>query len=189
MTNTFQKLALTTAGLALSFAVIDTNPAQATSITYDFEVFVDSGPLVNETYSGFFSYDDSELMGAGEEFLDVSTIAFNFLDTDFSETDDSSFFGSEAAFFDGDFLGLSFSVDFPVNNSFSFIPGFFSLDEAFFAYDTEQGAGAGDVTYSKRPSTSVPEPGSTLGLTLLGIGWLLKRHIGGKLQAVKKSNE
>jgi hypothetical protein len=181
MINTFQRFTVATAGLALSLTTVGINLAQATTTTYDFEVFLDSGSLVSQTYSGFFSYDDSGLMGTGEEFLEVSAIKFNFLGLEFSEANNYSLFAPEVAFFKGDFLGLSFSSDFAANNSFSFIPGFFSLEEAFFAYDIEQGAGAGDVTYSLRPSTSVPEPSAIFGLSLLGIGWLLKKQIGGKL--------
>ncbi|NEO50283.1 MAG: hypothetical protein F6K55_41840 [Moorea sp. SIO4A3] len=43
-------LALLTTGAALSLAVIETNPAQAITITYEFEVAGSSGK---------FSYDDA----------------------------------------------------------------------------------------------------------------------------------
>ncbi len=166
MANTLQKLALTTAGLALSFAAIDANSAQAAIVTYDVDVAIDSGSLAGENFSGFFSYDDANLTGLGSEFLGVSDLSFNFLGVEYTEADDS--FGPEVEFFDGQFLGLLYSTDV----AFSFVPGFFDVSEAFFAYDTPaEGAGAGDVTYTLRqapPSTSVPEPASMLGLLALG---------------------
>jgi hypothetical protein len=176
--KTCQKFFITTASLGLIFAMVNASPAQAATITYDFEVSIDSGLLLNEIYSGFFSFDNSTLSGVGEEYLSVSDLEFNFLGFDYTEADDSSFFGSEVAFFDGDFLGLSFSTD----TSFSFIPGFFAVDEAYFAYDvTNVGAGAGNITYSLRasqPSKSTPEPTSLitlLGLGTLAVGSQLKR--------------
>ncbi len=171
--NKYQKLALGTASLAFSFVVFDVNPIQAATITYDFEVSIDSGSLLNETYSGYFSFDDSALSRLDYEYLSVLDLEFDFLGTKYTEEDDPY---AEVEFYDGDFLGLSFSTDL-----FSFIPGFFDLSEAFFAYDLPEGDGAGDVTYSLRPSPpaqSTPEPTSMIGLLGLGTlaaGYKLKR--------------
>ena len=165
MNKTFSQLTIATASLAFGLALINTNPTQAATITYDLQVSIDSGPLLNETYFGSFSFDDLTLTGVGDEFLPVTELEFNFLDIDYTVTDDS-----EVAFSEGEFLGLSFSTD----ASFSFVPGFFTADEAFFTYDVaDVGAGAGDVTYSLRPSPSpksTPEPTSIMGL--LGLGTL-----------------
>lgn len=132
-------------------------------MTYDFEVSIDFGSLVGETYSGFFEFDDSGLRGIGEEFLSVSNTSFDFDGLNYSETDGFP----EVLFFDGDLLGLSFSTA-----GFSFIPGFFDLNEAFFAYDIPgQGNGTGDVTYTLRPDTpvaSTPEPTAVFSLLALG---------------------
>ena len=61
-----------------------------------------------------------------------------------------------------------------MNKTFSFVPGFFALDEAFFTYDLVQGVGTGDIAYSLRPSQppqSTPEPNSIM--SLLGLGTLV----------------
>ena len=164
----YQNFVIATASLAFGLALINTNPTQAATITYDLQVSIDSGPLLNETYFGSFSFDDLTLTGVGDEFLPVTNLEFNFLGTDYTEADDA--FGAEVEFFDGDFLGLSFSTD----ATFSFVPGFFALDEAFFTYDLVQGVGTGDIAYSLRPSQppqSTPEPNSIM--SLLGLGTLV----------------
>ena len=175
MANTIQKLAILTAGFTASLAVIDTNLAIAATITYDFEVSIDSGPLLDETYSGSFSFNDLTLTGAGFEFVDVSELEFSFLEANYTETDDLD---AGVEFLDSDFLGLSFKTD-----TFAFIPGFFNGDEAFFSYDIAQGAGAGDVSYSlqqKPPVTPVPEPHSVAGILAIGflggIGLFKRKH-------------
>jgi hypothetical protein len=157
MTNTLAKLTLISAGTILSYGAIASHPVQAATIAYDFQVSIDSGPLATETYLGFLEYDNSTLTGSGSELLPVSSVSFNFLGVVYTEADDS--FGSEVEFLDGDFLGLSFSTD----ASFSFVPGFLELDEAVFAYDIAQGAGAGAIAYTLR-SSSVPEPSAMMGL-------------------------
>lgn len=156
--------------------LITVNFAQAATVTYDFDVLIDSGSLLNDTYSGFFSYNDSTLNGSGDEYLAIDNLKFNFLGTDYTEADDNSSFGAEAAFLDGDFLGLSFSTDV----QFSFIPGFFDLSEAYFAYDIPSGVGTGNITYSLRPPqppTSVSEPTSVfslLALATMGSSYMFK---------------
>ncbi|NEO61561.1 MAG: PEP-CTERM sorting domain-containing protein [Moorea sp. SIO4G2] len=154
MTNILKKLSFVATSAVLCFTVIHANPVNAASIIYDLEVSIDSGFLDGETYSGFFEFDDSGLTGIDEEFLSVSNISFDFDGVNYTETDGLS--DPEAVFFDGDFLGLSWSDD-----EFSFIAGFFELGEAFFAYDIPQGAGAGDIAYTLRPDTPVSTPAST----------------------------
>ena len=172
MANIFGKIAVTTAaGLALSLALIDTNPALAAKITYDVEVSVESGDLAK----GYFSYDDSTLTGIGEEFLPVLEMKIDL--PDLTYTHQSADLDPEVVFFDGEFLGASFADD-----TISFVPGFSSLDEASFAYNSEElGVGMVPVNYSVRadspPSepTPVPEPSTFLGLSILGLGLLLAR--------------
>lgn len=167
MTHVCQTIAVASACLVLITAT-DARPGQAATLTYDFDVLVDSGPLANQTYSGSFKFDDSNLTGSGQEFPDVSTVMFSFLGEDYTKEDDPA--GPEVAFLDGNFLGLSFSTD----AAFSVVPGFSDLEEAVFTYDIQgQGVGLGDVSY-----TVVPEPSSALGtlaLSVLGAGWMLKR--------------
>ena len=172
MTNILQKLAFATASVALSVAALDINPAAAA--TFDFEVTPDFGPLVGDTYSGSLSYDETDITGIGEEFLAVTDLDFNFLGVDYSETDGLA--DPEVVFFDGDFLGLSFSGD-----EFSFIAGFFDISEAYLAYDLEAGSGTADVTYT--PSEKVPEPSSVLGLIFMGSSMLL---VGKKVRSAKR---
>ncbi|NEQ72486.1 MAG: PEP-CTERM sorting domain-containing protein [Okeania sp. SIO2C9] len=174
MTNIFQKLSFVATSTVLSLSVINTNPVNATSIIYDFEVTPDFGPLVGETYSGFFEFDDSALIGSDEEFLSVSELGFNFLGVDYTETNVLA--DPEAVFFDGDFLGLSFSAE-----EFSFIAGFSDLGEAWFAYDSPEGVGTGDITYTLRQDTpvSTPEPTavfSLLALSAAGCSGVLKNR-------------
>jgi hypothetical protein len=163
MTNAFQKFAVTSASAVFSFAALNANLTQAATVTYDFDVSVDSGPLLNETYMGSLSFDDSALSGSGSELLSLSDLTFNFLGIDYTEADDPN---ADVEFLDGNFLGLSFSL----NPTFSFVPGFSDVSEALFTYDIAQGAGAGDATYNLRTGqTSVPEPASGIGLLTLTI--------------------
>lgn len=107
--------------------------------------------------------------GSGEEFIIVDDFDFfNFEGVDYDET--SGLSEVEALFYDGEFLGLSFAAD-----DFSFIPGFFALDEAYVGYDIDSGAGAADIIYKKKTTTttSVPEPSSVLGLIFMGSSMLL----------------
>ncbi|NEP04280.1 MAG: PEP-CTERM sorting domain-containing protein, partial [Okeania sp. SIO4D6] len=117
MNNIFQKLSFVATSVVLGLAVINTNPVNAASITYDFEVNNLDGSLAGETYSGFFEFDDSALTGIGEEFLSVSELSFDFLDVNYTETDGFP----KVVFLDGDFLGLNFETD----AEFSFIADFF----------------------------------------------------------------
>jgi len=170
MANIFPKIAVA-AGLALSIALIDTNPAQAATITYDVEVSADSEDLAK----GFFSYDDSTLTGVGSEFLPVLEMQIDL--PDLTYTHQSADIDPEVAFFDGEFLGVSFADD-----TISFVPGFYSLEEASLAYDSETlGVGIVAANYTVRsdsppqPPTDVPEPSTLLGLSILGLGLLLTK--------------
>ncbi len=149
--------------LALVVSVLASAPAQAGVIGFDFTVDIDSGALVGETFTGSFSYDETEVAGIADEFVDLSSFDFNFQGLSFGLNDAVA----EAAFFDGDFLGLSYSIDFPAPVSFSFVPGFFALDEALFAYENPNGDGTGIIAFAPA-RVSVPEP-STLLLLVIGL--------------------
>lgn len=159
-------LLLMTMGLSLTFL-----PSQAATITYDFTVTPDSGPLAGNNYSGFFSYDDSTLTGIGDEFLpqsEITTINFNFEGNTYTLADALS---AGVQFLDGTFLGLSYSTDI----KFAFEPGLFTLSEAFFSYDIEEGAGFGDIQYTLRSGNGVtPEPSSLMALGGLALTGLIK---------------
>lgn len=153
----FQKLAILTVGLTASLTAVNVSAIAAT-INYDIKVSIDSGPLLDETYLGSFSFDNDSLTRDGSEFVEVFDLEFGFLNVDYSQADDSD---ASAEFLDSDFLGLNFSTD-----TFAFAPGFFNVNEAFFSYEIDRGAGAGDINYSLQ---TVPEPTLIISILLLGI--------------------
>lgn len=146
-------------------------PTRAASISFRVDNL--SGSLDGESLLGSFQFDDSGLTGTGAEFRPVSNLAFNFLGTNFTEADAA--FTSEVVFSDSQLLGLSYAVGDPNsdNIAFSFVPGFSSIDEALFSYDTTlDGSGFGDVRYVR-----VPESSTVLGsVTMLGAILLLQRR-------------
>ena len=156
-------LAVSLSNFVLGLTLINSPLVRAATMSYDFQVDIDSGTLSGDSFSGSFSFDNVGLTNIGEEFLPLDSIEFNFEGTDYT---DVSVPLSEAVFFDGEFLGLGYSPD----DSFAFVPGFFAIDEAYFTYDiVDIGAGAGDVTYTVPDSTTTPESSSIFGLISLGI--------------------
>jgi hypothetical protein len=136
----------------------------AATARYDFSGVADSGALSGASYAGQFTFDDAGLSGAGDEYLAVSTLRFDFLGQAFDQADGAA--PPEAVFLDGAFLGLSFSVD-GFTPSFSIIAGLADVAESYFAYDDGAGnAGFGSVAYSV---SAVPEP-QTWALLLVGLG-------------------
>ena len=98
---------------------------------------------------------------ADEDGLDVS---FNFLGVNYTENNDLEFPNFPVIQFnEGVFEGLNFLVED------RFAIGAVTFDQFSYA------GGNGNVTYLKReePHASVPEPGTPLGLSILGLGWLL----------------
>jgi len=145
----------------------------AATVSYTFSGVVDSGALLGETYAGQFAYDDASLSGAGDEFLTVSGLSFNFLGNAFDQADSAA--PPEAVFIDGTFLGLAFNVD-SFSPAFSTIAGFSDVAESYFAYDDGAGnAGFGSIAYSV---SAVPEP-ETWSLLLSGlviVGYFARRR-------------
>lgn len=192
--NSYTKLAFTSAGLALSLAVMKANSVNAATLTYNFNVDITTGSLSNNTYEGSFSYDDSNLTGIGLESVGVDdelSVVFNFLGRTYTEADDNaaSFNFPIAEFRDGNLVGLQYLVNDTLNN---FIFSVFG--------DEPEGLGGGDkfqyldvnslevsegsVTYSLDSSpTPIPEPSTALGVTLLGFGWLVKKKIASSRRA------
>ncbi|MDJ0661721.1 MAG: PEP-CTERM sorting domain-containing protein [Crocosphaera sp.] len=140
--------------------------AQAAIISYDMQGQIATGEpsLIGESYSGSFSFDDV----SGE----VESITFNLLGSTFTEVDADIM--PTVEFFDGDFLGLDYTVtvgdiDFPLA-SFALISGFFAVEDALFDYTPRTGnAGIGSITYSLSPVASIPEPSVTMSLFFLGL--------------------
>lgn len=151
------KQTLAAASLGLLFAAF--SPAQAAVQTYTFSGAIDSGSLLGETYVGSFSFDDAALTGAGAEWLTVDSLAMTFMGSNFTQADVATDAAVEVGYYDGAFLGLSYSVD-SAANPFTFVTGSHDTSDAFFAYD----GGAGSVIYAP-----VPEPRDWM-LMLAGLG-------------------
>ncbi|WP_017720151.1 PEP-CTERM sorting domain-containing protein [Kamptonema formosum] len=97
------KLAVATAGAALSLAVMGAQPAGAATITYDFSVGVTSGPLTGNQYSGFFRYDDATTSRAGElilPYFEISDFYFDFVNTSFQNAFQSKTYTRRDLFID-----------------------------------------------------------------------------------------
>ena len=168
MSNNLQKISAIATTIALTLTAI--KPAQSATLTYNISGTTDSGPLVGETYSGSFSFDDATLTRNGSEFLTPTNLNLNFSNPIFSNA--TPMLPAQLAFSNGTFLGLNISTSI-----YSFVPGFFSLNEALFAYQVNQQGGAGSINYTLRqePAASVPEPTATIGLLLLGIWGISKK--------------
>ncbi|NEO11883.1 MULTISPECIES: PEP-CTERM sorting domain-containing protein [unclassified Moorena] len=173
-----QKLALITTGAALSLAVIDTNPVQAITITYEFSTAGSSGK---------FSYDDVneirrelEPIVPGIPVIDrtypIDEIEFFFNNRTYTEADSTK--DPVWSVFEGLSGGDQFSwstEDF----SFVFANGPGPLPELFTAFEVD-GEFVDTVSFRRvenEPPASVPEPGTVIGLSLLGLGCLSQRKI------------
>lgn len=139
--------------------------AQAAIQNYSFNGTLESGSLIGQAYSGSFSFDDAGLTGTGSEWLAVSSLSMNLNSATYTLADAAA--PAEVAYFDGSFLGLSYSnlVGDPL---FSLVAGTTALGEAFIAYDPAAGiSGTGSVSYMQ----PVPEP-ETYAMLLAGLGLL-----------------
>jgi hypothetical protein len=134
--------------------------AQAAVQTWNFSGMIDTGSLLGATYAGSFSFDDAALTGAGAEWLAVDSLAMNFMGSSFTEADVAAGAAVEVAYYDGAFLGLSYSVD-SAAYPFTFVTGSYDTSDAFFATDSSSGS----LTYT----AAVPEPKDWI-LMLAGIG-------------------
>jgi hypothetical protein len=82
MVNNLKTITVATTGAALGLAALDTTPAQAAIITYDFTVELNS-----ELFPGFFSYDDAtpaEDFGYGLE-VAVTDFEWEFLGVTYTD--------------------------------------------------------------------------------------------------------
>lgn len=137
--------------------------AQAATNTYTFSGTLDFGKFKGETFSGQFSFEDAAL-GAGNEYLAVDSVNLNFHTQTYTQANADAAPG--AAFLDGAFLGLSFTVE-SSDPTFSLVQGVSSVTEAYFGYvPSTGGSGFGSVTYTLMP---VPEP-KTYAMLLAGLG-------------------
>ena len=154
---TFKK-SLAAVSFGLLFAAIA--PAQAAVQTYTFSGAIDAGSLLGATYAGSFSFDDAALTGTGPEWLAVDSLTMDFMGSNFTQADAVAPSIAEVGYYDGAFLGLSFSV-YTAGEPFSFVTGSVDTSDAFFATDGSSGA----LTYA----AAVPEPKDWM-LMLAGIG-------------------
>ncbi|KAB8320975.1 PEP-CTERM sorting domain-containing protein [Tolypothrix campylonemoides VB511288] len=161
-----QKLAVTTAGLALGLTAMEANPARAAVITVDFQVTETPAyggpPILNQPLSGFYSFDDSTtpLSGAtSEPKYPLTDFSFNFLGEQFTVSD-----LVQGAGYGGSATGLV-EVGFKIENNV--VRSQFVIANQNFGGSANRSPNiAGTVEYSQRTTTPVPEP-ATIG------GWLL----------------
>lgn len=184
--NLSDKFVLAIWAAGVSLATFAASPVQAATIGYNFELYVVDGLYVGETGKGFFTYDDSTLTGNGLESLGTDqglSVQLNFLGTNYTEADDVNDNDDPldveplVNFFDGNLLGLDLSL------LKSDLGPLILIRENYFNmpnFSSRQTLGYGSVSYSK----PVPEPGSVLGISALGVAWLLGRQK--KLSAAKK---
>lgn len=176
MTSIVSKSALIFSSFSLGLSAIALNPpnVQAATINYNFDVTINFGPLLGNTYNGNFSYDNALIPGAidlgGFKSIPISDFAFNFEGTNYTEANDS-FASVDFVTTNNDFLGLNYA-----GLDFSFISGAFTLnlDDAIFTYDLGTlGSGTGNIVYNLS-TTDIPEAGNIWGLLILGSGIIIK---------------
>ena len=168
-------LAVSLSNLVLGLTLVNSPLVQAATMKYDFQVDIDSGILSGDSFEGSFSFKKTSLTNSGDEFLPLDSIDFSFQGTDYTEVNIP---GAEVAFVNGEFVGLGYSSD----DSLAFIPGFFRIDEASFAYDIPDfGSGLGNVSYNINNTTeTTPESSSIFGLLSLGVLGVTLQKVRGK---------
>jgi PEP-CTERM motif len=140
--------------------------AQAAVQNYNFSGTLESGSFIGLTYSGSFSFDDLGLTGLGSEWLAVDSLSMSLNNATYTLADAAA--PAEAAYFDGSFVGLSYS-NTAGDPLFSLVAGNAALSEAFIAYDPAVGlSGTGNIAFAVAP---IPEP-ETYAMLLAGLGMI-----------------
>jgi hypothetical protein len=192
----YQKLAAVTAGAALSLVVSEAIPTQAATITYDFTLTLTSGvgalqSSVGNQYSGFFSYDDSQIYFSDPRFGGFgyttypTDFSLNFNNINYTEANLFPYTrGRGGTFLEFTDSGDSFQlVNFGLAAANSGNAGGFNLNifqnfaygAGGFFYSGDDGQGSGSVMSALR-AEPVPEPDTVLGISVLGFfGWFLKK--------------
>lgn len=198
--NIFQKLIVITT-MVLSLEVVKDNYAQAAIITYDFNTNLTSryfsaealqtGIPDNQGFiNGFVSYDDSLLIGIGEEIIWENEGLISFLNLPYNVT--SALRANREPYFatfnNGELIGINaifISASYAGRNNQYFevfvingqqITGNYSY-QFFPSREVVSGRSFGNVQYSLRRDVdvnSVPEPNAVLGTCIFALVGLLK---------------
>ena len=143
----------------MAVGTIQAPSAQAGLLTQDFTISDPIPSLPGAPFSGSFTYNDMGLTGVGDEMAALNSFNVNLLGQTFNDASDG-----QAIFFDGDFLGIAIGDDGP-QISFEFLPGFFDISEASFAFEFNNQPGFADVSYGDPK----PVPGPSLLPGLIGM--------------------
>lgn len=153
-------------GVLTLAALLSAGAAQADA-PFDLAGLTDSGPLPNQPFVGGFAYDASAVAPGFSGDILLTGFVLTFAGQTYTLA--SADAAPTAAFADGVFLGLSYadadSADAALRPNLAFVPGFFSFDEAYFAYESAGGAGG----FGSYGVSAVPEPAGG-ALLLAGLG-------------------
>ena len=174
--NLLKAFAAVSLGLGISLGTISNGKSEAATVIYDFEVRNLTGSLSGNTYTGFFSYDDSlpanQMSGSGLEIITSSvgdlSFSFDFLGVNYDETNDP-YDRTQVSFNNGVADSISYWGNYDIypssaSNTFTFNttvqtgPGIFTDVDFSYLIDSgvNAGSGIGDVFITRRHITPAP---------------------------------
>ncbi|MCV2349454.1 PEP-CTERM sorting domain-containing protein [Paucibacter sp. Y2R2-4] len=145
-----------TIALALGLASLASHAA-----SFNFNVSLDSGPLLGQSFSGEYSYAEAAPSGTGFQSLLLTSFSLNFLGHNYGLADATA--APTADFQNGVFLGLSYQYDTPAA-VLTLNSGSEDVSDAYFFYKPA----LGDASGGSFAISAVPEP-STWALGLAGL--------------------